>query len=109
VIVLNDVRRDISIFRGNNLKLQLERELEPGDQAEFTVRKQFGEEITVVKVFDGDNIVELLPADTSELPAGRYLYDVAVRKAGGEFETVIAPGNFRIQDVVSQYDEPPTP
>lgn len=89
--------------------------LQPEDIVYFTVRKflpKWGEsktqgiviqkELVLDDYSSGKLILKLLPKDT-DVPTGRYLYDVAVKMEGGDQFTVIETGYFVIVDSLTDW------
>ena len=75
-----------------------------GDTVRMTVRRSEGARISLQKVVtafvDGKALIQILPADTSGLTPGRYVYDIEVTFASGEVKTSVK-GVFWIEGDVT--------
>lgn len=64
------------------------------DMAVMTVKRKLTDEAPLIEKYSGDGNIELLPADTKDLPPGEYIYDVELRKdATGDVYTYITGVN----------------
>lgn len=95
-------KNEIAIVRGDTGKFKVDitdakgepYDLEPGDQLTLTVRKTpSSDDILIQK--HGDEI-EFTPENTARLPYGRYVYDLELRLADGQVDTIIQPTLFEI-------------
>ncbi len=73
--------------------------IENGSTVYFTVKKSLDtEEKTLQKVVttftDGKAYINLSSADTKNIPAGRYKYDIQVTDPDGVVTTIIKPSTF---------------
>ena len=73
-----------------------------GDVIKFTVRKTYSTPVLIQKTIPHDTLMlHLLPADTKELPYGRYVYDVELTTADGDVDTFIDKASFILTEEVT--------
>ena len=71
----------------------------PGDKVYFTVKKSINSTEKslqkVVSIFtDGKALIEISPADTKQLIACQYVFDVQINFADGLVKTVLGPAPY---------------
>ena len=104
---------NISMVRGDTLELGLAIEDEDGnamdvDSAYFSCKKNYDEPYSFQKSLEngitrqalGQYVVRVAPADTADLDAGLYFYDLQVGKNGDVFTLLIGSLNI-IHDVTT--------
>lgn len=111
MIYIDEATNAIKLTRGDTAHLSvpiiddiLETEYEPktGDVFRFTVKKSYkSDEIAFQKVSTGSCRFHILPADTKDLPFGKYEYDVELTTEGGDVYTVIEPVTFELTKEVT--------
>lgn len=74
--------------------------LDDGDTVYFTVNDQLeGEEPKIQKIitsFNEHKAVIMLTSQDTDLPVGKYYYDVQINTADGRVDTVIGPHSFKV-------------
>lgn len=98
---------DINITRGDTLNLHVELAdangsewpLAKGDTIAWTVKKTTHDKKALISKTGQD--VTILPADTSSLEYGGYVYDVQLTTAEGEVHTVVKPSAFNVCEEVT--------
>lgn len=97
----------LSDSSGNRLLLTDE------DKVIFSVKKSLDdadEDVMIYKVltvfdeFEGGYVFELSPEDT-DIPIGRYFYDIGVQRANGEFYHATMPDEFIIKQSITRRDD----
>lgn len=58
---------------------------------------------TVTTFTNGKAVITLLPADTSSLAYGFYVYDIQFNRADGNVKTIVKPSTFKLAEEVT-YD-----
>ena len=82
------------------------------DKLIFSVKKSLNEDdddqdyvickvLTADNEFQGGYVFELSPEDTN-IPTGRYFYDIAIQRENGEFYHVTIPDEFIIKQSISR-------
>ena len=67
------------------------------DTLRFTIKRTVNDPTPYVKKeVKGSTQFVIIPSDTSDLPYGKYVYDVELTTAGGDVYTVIVPTPFKI-------------
>ena len=105
----------ITITRGDTEVITIEMKDEngavpfvTGDTVYFTVKVDANTatkilQKTVTSFTDGKAVITLVPADTSSLAYGFYLYDVQFNRADGNVKTIVKPSTLKIAEEVT-YD-----
>jgi hypothetical protein len=76
-------------------------ELSAGDVLEFAIKRCIHDQAPAVsKRLVGDNTFSLQPADTADLPFGRYVYDVQLTTEDGQVYTVINRATIELMEEV---------
>lgn len=100
---------DISLIRGDTLKLQIELTNELGEPYEvkeddslvFTVKKStLAVDVLMQKKITA-GIILITHEDTKDFAYGTYKYDVQLTQSNGDVTTVIPPSNFIIMEEVN--------
>lgn len=99
----------IKLTRGDTADLAVEIEddegsysLASGDTLTMTCKKfSSSEEFVFQKEIINSNTFRVEPKDTSNVPFGKYVYDVQLNTADGEVYTVISPKTFEICEEVT--------
>ena len=104
----------VEIVRGTSLTLDITItdasgnafSLESGQKIVFGVKAEFSDETLLIRKLittgtDGVFKVNLVPADTESLDAGRYYYDVGLVN-GSDYLNVIEPNPFIVKENVTK-------
>lgn len=74
----------------------------PTDTLIMTIKKSVRDsDPCIQKKNVGSNAFHILPTDTSDLPFGRYVYDVQLTTNGNDVYTVIPPSVFELMKEVT--------
>lgn len=74
----------------------------PTDTLIMTIKKSVRDsEPCVQKKIVGSNVFHILPTDTSDLPFGRYVYDVQLTTNDSDVYTVVPPTVFELMKEVT--------
>lgn len=77
--------------------------MQSGDILSFSVKKNESmDEYLFQKVVTGSNAIHIEPNDTTNIPFGKYRYDVQLNLASGDVFTVIEPNTFEIMKEVTR-------
>ncbi len=87
--------------------------LTDGDRLIFSVKKSLddADEKNIIHKtldsgdeFEGGYVFELTPEDT-DIPIGKYFYDIGVQRANGEFYHATMPDEFIIKQSIARKDD----
>lgn len=102
---------NLSMIRGDSecIKVTCDPAFSAGDAVAMQVRESADDETAfitkeVTDFPDGAAYISLLPEDTAELEAGRYVYDIDVRWANGMKKTIVEKSSFTIREDVTRVD-----
>lgn len=74
--------------------------LDTGDTVYFTVSKELEQpEPAIQKViteFDEHKAIVILSSEDTNIPVGKYYYDIQINTADGRVDTVLGPHTFKI-------------
>lgn len=77
--------------------------MQSGDVLTFSVKKnKLAEEYLFQKVVNGSNEIHIEPSDTTDIPYGKYRYDVQMNLSSGDVFTIIEPNTFEIMEEVTR-------
>lgn len=77
-------------------------EMQDGDTVTLTVKKTTKDaDFTFQKVVRGATSIKIEPADTENVPVGKYKYDVQLNTANGDVFTVIPVSTFELLEEVT--------
>lgn len=113
-IVITKNRQDIEVYQKNTLYITVtltdnndnNYHLENGDKLIFGVKKiQSNPNYTIKKVLTladeiNDGYTFCLTADNMSISPGRYIYDIALQFADGDFKTIVHPSRFVVIGVI---------
>ena len=111
MFVVEKFTKNIVLTRGDSAELVVSLtdnlgvpyEMASDDKLTFSMAKEVEGEIVLQKQAVGTNRFVFEPIDTSNLPFGKYIYDIELTTANGDVYTVIAPNNFVVgQEVTAQ-------
>ena len=105
---------NISMIRGDTDAIEISAEdgdgvaipLVEGDTIYFTVKENTETDDKILQkiITDftlGEALITLFPADTKDLEAGVYVYDIQWTKASGEVRTIVPPSQFTLRGDVT--------
>ena len=71
-----------------------------GDEIVFSMKKYYTDDIALLtKEIDIDEPALIIDQDdTEDLPFGWYVYDIKLTTAGGDVDTFIAKGSFKVDE-----------
>ena len=106
---LSMVREDTAFFKFQRLNNSGEPITTQAQAVYFTVKKNYKQEDVVLQkkmsdmTFDADGTyhITIVPADTTDLNYGTYVYDLEVTDADGGYVQTIARGTFTIEEEVT--------
>lgn len=75
--------------------------LQDGDTITFTVKKTTSDKDAIISKNLSDNVIHIVPSDTSALEYGNYVYDCQLTTATGAVCTFIAPTLFKVEEEVT--------
>lgn len=93
----DDASFDVGITYENKCKRYV---MQQGDALEFTAKKTAADETAVIQKTLTEMKLVLAAADTKELDAGSYRYDLQIAFADGRVQTV-AVGNFVLEEEIT--------
>ena len=74
-----------------------EYEISSDDSLALSIKKKVKDsEYLLNKVITGSSVFHIKPEDTSDIPFGKYLYDVQLTTGSGDVYTIIEPTTFEI-------------
>ena len=109
MFVVEKFTKNIVLTRGDSAELVVSLidnlgipyEMASDDCLTFSMAKEVGGEVLLRKNVIGTNKFAFVPSDTSNLPFGKYVYDIQLTTNSGEVYTVISPNNFVVGEEVT--------
>lgn len=100
----------IELTKGDSATILVE--VVDGNGAEYTIKdtdvvtmtvksNENASTASILKTADSNHIITLLPADTSSLTSGLYVYDIQIRTAENNVYTIIPISAFQLNPEVS--------
>lgn len=102
------VNNNITLIRGDSATISLsiqnadgsEYTILPTDSVTMMVRQTPTSEVVISKTLD-NGVLNITPADTSNLPFGSYVYDIQIVHADGWTDTIIPVHRFDVLQEVT--------
>lgn len=77
-------------------------ELTHEDKLYFSLKEKIEDkDYKIQKIFNGDEVLVLMPEDTKQLEVNRYFYDIQLTTPAGEIFTIITPSSFYITEEIT--------